>query len=99
MMQSPRVGVGILIHKENRVLLVRRRNAHGDGTWSTPGGHLDAGERPEDAAVREALEETGVRAADVQFLAATNDVMSDGAEALHHALVQGAVGSGRGAGG
>lgn len=77
-MQSPRVGVGILIHSDNQVLLVRRRNVHGDGTWSTPGGHLDAGERPEDAAVREAMEETGIRVRDVQFLAATNDVMSEG---------------------
>jgi 8-oxo-(d)GTP phosphatase len=42
-----------------RVLVVHRP-AYDD--WSLPKGHLDGGESPPDAAVREVLEETGVRA-------------------------------------
>jgi 8-oxo-dGTP diphosphatase len=74
-MDRPGVGVGILIRRGNEVLLVRRRGAHGAGTWSTPGGHLDFGESPEACARREALEEVGVAIGEVRFRAVTNDVM------------------------
>ena len=40
-----------------RLLLVRQSD---DGTWSTPGGLIEPGERPADAAVREVWEETGL---------------------------------------
>jgi 8-oxo-dGTP pyrophosphatase MutT (NUDIX family) len=40
-----------------RLLLVRQRD---DGVWSTPGGVIEPDERPADAAVREAWEETGL---------------------------------------
>jgi len=74
-----RVGVGVLIRRGDEVLLVRRHGAHGAGTWSTPGGHLEIGETPEDCARREALEEVGVTVGEVAFRALTNDVMeSDG---------------------
>lgn len=58
--QPPRIGVGIIIRKENDVLLVKRKNVHGAGTWSTPGGHLDFGESPSACATCEAYEETGI---------------------------------------
>lgn len=74
-MDHPRVGVGVLIHRGDEVLLVRRRAVHGAGTWSTPGGHLDFGESPETCARREALEEVGVTIGEVRFRAITNDVM------------------------
>jgi 8-oxo-dGTP diphosphatase len=70
----PRVGVGAIIVKDGRVLLLRRRNVHGAGSWSTPGGHLEFGESPEECAIREAEEETGVVIGDVRFVAITNDV-------------------------
>jgi 8-oxo-dGTP diphosphatase len=44
-MNQPRVGVGIVITRGNEVLLIHRHGAHGAGTWSPPGGHLDFGER------------------------------------------------------
>jgi ADP-ribose pyrophosphatase YjhB (NUDIX family) len=40
-----------------RMLLVRHREG---GVWSTPGGMIEPDERPADAAVREAWEETGL---------------------------------------
>jgi 8-oxo-dGTP diphosphatase len=73
-MNEPRVGVAVIIHKGDQVLLIRRTNVHGAGSWSTPGGHLDYGETPEACARREALEETGVEIANIRFKAITNDV-------------------------
>lgn len=54
------VGVGILVLRDGRVLLGRRRGSHGAGTWSAPGGRLEYGESIEDCARRELLEETGL---------------------------------------
>ena len=60
---------------------MRRSRSHGAGTWSPPGGYLEYGERPEDCAIREAKEETGIDVAEVRFLAITNDVFVEG---KHH---------------
>jgi len=68
------VGVGVLIRRDDRLLLIRRRGVHGSGTWSTPGGHLDFGETPEACAIREAEEETGLIVSDVVFRGVTNDL-------------------------
>lgn len=73
----PRVGVGIVIRRGDEVLLMRRRNVHGAGTWSTPGGYLEYGESPEECAAREAMEETGVTVGPVRFLGMTNDLFED----------------------
>lgn len=43
---------------DGRLLLVRQREL---GIWSTPGGMIEPDERPADAVVREAWEETGLR--------------------------------------
>lgn len=76
-MKNPNVGVGIIIADEDKVLLLRRKNVLGDGTWSTPGGYLDFGETPEQCAIREAKEETGMRVDDVSLYGITNDVFPD----------------------
>jgi 8-oxo-dGTP diphosphatase len=73
----PGVGVGVIVERNGKVLLVRRTK-HGAGTWSSPGGYVDLGESPEETAVRETQEETGVRLAGAAFLGLTNDVHPDG---------------------
>jgi 8-oxo-dGTP diphosphatase len=55
------VGVGAWIQEAGRVLLILRANSHGAGTWSCPGGWVEYGENPEDAAIRETMEETGCK--------------------------------------
>ncbi|NVM18457.1 MAG: NUDIX hydrolase [Candidatus Lokiarchaeota archaeon] len=55
----PLVGVGVLLTRDNSLLLVKRKFDPDAGYWAIPGGHLDLGERVEDAAEREAYEETG----------------------------------------
>jgi len=72
--QNPRIGVGVIISRNNKVLLLKRLNVHGAGTWSTPGGHLEFGETPEECATREAKEETDLVIDNVTFKAITNDV-------------------------
>jgi len=74
---EPRVGVAIIITKENQVLLMKRKGIHGQGTWSTPGGHLDFGETPEQCAAREAKEEVGLDVVDIRFQAVTNDMFEE----------------------
>ena len=56
----PIVGVGVLIQKEDEYLLIKRAANPDKGLWSVPGGLVEVGERAVDAAVREALEETGM---------------------------------------
>jgi len=70
----PMVGVGVIVMKDDLILMDKRRNAHGDGDWSVPGGHLEFGESLEQCAAREALEETGVKISNIRFLTVTNDV-------------------------
>ena len=74
MPKTPRVGVGVIIERNGQVLLLKRTNVHGAGTWSTPGGHLEYGESPEECAIREVKEETGVNIGDVRFKGITNDL-------------------------
>ncbi|WP_432976685.1 NUDIX hydrolase [Dactylosporangium sp. CA-233914] len=54
-----------IIVEDGRVLMVRRRESEGQLSWQFPAGKVEPGETDEQAAVREAQEETGltVRAA------------------------------------
>jgi len=56
----PRVGVGALVVKDDRVLMIKRGKAPSKGMWSIPGGHVELGETLQEAAQREVLEETGI---------------------------------------
>jgi ADP-ribose pyrophosphatase YjhB (NUDIX family) len=50
------LGVPIAVIQENKVLLIKREDFE---VWSLPGGEIDSGETPAQAAIREAEEETG----------------------------------------
>ena len=71
---KPQIGIGVILRRENKVLLGLRKNAHGEGTWSFPGGHLEFGEDVEGCAIREVLEETGARITIVRRGPFTNDM-------------------------
>jgi 8-oxo-dGTP diphosphatase len=68
-----RVGVGVFIFKDHKFLMLKRKGAHGSGSWSIPGGHMEFGESLADTAKREAKEETGLEVTNVRFGAYTND--------------------------
>jgi len=76
MKERPLIGVGVIVIKEGEILFGKRRNAHGDGCWSFPGGHLEYGEEIEACARREVLEETGLTISNIRRGAFTNDVFA-----------------------
>lgn len=73
----PRIGVGVFIFKDGKFVMGCRRGAHGEGSWSVPGGHLEYGETPEQTAAREVMEEIGVKIKNIRFGGITNDVFAD----------------------
>jgi 8-oxo-dGDP phosphatase len=66
----PRAAVMVLVDDQDRVLMMwRHRFVQDRWGWELPGGLIDAGEEPEQAAIRELEEETGYRAGRVEHLA------------------------------
>ena len=57
---DPKVGVGVAVVENGRLLLVKRAMNPERGKWSLPAGFVDQGEDPKETATREALEETGL---------------------------------------
>jgi ADP-ribose pyrophosphatase YjhB (NUDIX family) len=55
--QDPKVAAGCIVEDADGIVLLRRSIEPGYGKWVFPGGYVDSGERVEDAAVRETLEE------------------------------------------
>ncbi|HTY23586.1 MAG TPA: NUDIX hydrolase [Desulfomonilaceae bacterium] len=73
----PLVGVGALITRDDRVVLVRRGTQPAKGEWSIPGGLVNVGETLKDAVVREALEETGLEVEPVELLELVERIFHD----------------------
>jgi 8-oxo-dGTP diphosphatase len=69
MTEPDRLAVAVaVIAEQGCVLLVHRRADDGAPSWVLPGGKLEAGEEPGEAAAREALEETGLTVRPVRIL-------------------------------
>jgi len=71
------VGVGVIILKDDKVLLGKRKGNHGGGTWSIPGGKLEFMESVEDCARREILEEVGITIKNLRKGTYTNNIFLD----------------------
>lgn len=81
------VGFGVMILKDNKVLLGKRHEdpekadseLHGEGTWTMPGGKIKFKESFEEAAYRETLEETGIELnkESLKVISLTNDIVED----------------------
>ncbi len=78
MEERPKVGVGVIIIKNGKALMLKRKGSHGEGTWCFPGGHMEFGEQFFDTAIREAEEEAGIKTANPRFICITNDVFKEG---------------------
>lgn len=77
-MDRPKIGIGVIISRDGALLLRKRVGKHGTDTWSFPGGHLEKGETPQECAIRETMEEAGLRIESARIVAVTNDFFPDG---------------------
>jgi len=63
------LGVGGVLWRDGKVLLVQRAHNPGQGAWTIPGGYVDQDEKAAEAAAREIREETGVNSEAVSLIA------------------------------
>ena len=85
----PHIGVGILLIRDEKLLLVKRKFEPDAGFWSIPGGHLELGERTEAAAEREGFEETGFKVKISRLAGIIDKIMHDksGKIEFHYVLI------------
>jgi len=90
--RNPLPTADVVIEVGDRIVLVRRK--HPPPGWAIPGGFVEVGETVETAAVREALEETGLRVTLTALLGVYSDPARD---PRHHTISTVYVGSAEGA--
>jgi len=85
----PHVGVGVLLVRDNTLLLIKRKYNPDAGYWSIPGGHLDLGEKVQIAAERETYEETGFKVKVTKLAGIIDKIMydHDGKIEYHYVLL------------
>lgn len=85
----PIVGIGIVVIKEDSVLLVRRGKPPNVGAWTLPGGAQELGETTEQAGRRELLEETGLEVDTLHFAATVDNIRrdADGRIRFHYTII------------
>lgn len=72
--ESPKVGTGVWIVKDGKVLLGKRYAGTQAGTWCTPGGKLEMFEDIATCTEREVKEECGLSIKNIRFITVTNDI-------------------------
>ena len=77
--KHPLPGVGALIIRRNKIVLVERGRDPLKGYWSLPGGLIEPGEKIEDALVREVREETGLLVRPAKMFEIFERIMPDAA--------------------
>ena len=85
----PYVGVGVIVFRDQEVLLVKRNKDPNKGHWSIPGGRQMLGETISEAAQRELLEETGVKVDPLLLVDVVDAIIPDAEGKLkyHYTLV------------
>ena len=87
--EHPIIGVGAVIVRGERALLVRRATEPLKDEWSVPGGVLELGEKLRVGAAREALEETGLTVEVGEVLDVFDSIFpdADGRTQYHFVLI------------
>jgi ADP-ribose pyrophosphatase YjhB (NUDIX family) len=84
---APLVGVGAVLVKDGRVLLVRRGNEPMKGRWSLPGGLLELGESLTDGVVREVREETGLIVEPIELIELFDSIHREEERVRYHYVI------------
>ena len=82
--KHPKVGVGVMITRNDKVLMGLRKGSHGEGEWSFPGGHLDWGESVFQTAIRESMEETGLVVSDIELISVADEMRYIDTDGKHY---------------
>jgi len=87
--ERPVVAVGVVVIKDDRILLVKRSKPPKSAEWSIPGGAQELGETAVDAAIREVYEETAITIGKPHFLEVVDyiDRDDDGSVRHHYTLI------------
>jgi ADP-ribose pyrophosphatase len=75
--REPKVGVGCLVLRKDKILLVKRKYPPNPGKWSIPGGHMELGESILETAARELEEETGLKGKPLGVVNVDDFIMKD----------------------
>ena len=86
---APIPAVGVVVRRGDRIVMIRRAKEPYLGWWTFPGGAIEVGEHIQDAARREALEETGLRIEIEDVVAVIDNVVrdSEGSVQFHYLIV------------
>ena len=76
--KRPIAGVGVVVLRDDQVLMIRRGREPRIGQWSIPGGKQELGETWQETAVREVLEETGVEIDVIGIVDVVDAIVRDG---------------------
>ena len=86
--KQPIVGVGVIIIRDGKILLEKRKNEPGRGQWSIPGGLIELGESAKETAVREVEEETGLEVESPMLIDVVDNVTQDiNGEVKYHFVI------------
>jgi len=87
--RRPIVGLGVVVWKQDRVLLIKRGKHPRKNQWSIPGGAQELGETVEQGAIREVKEETGVEIKVLGLIDVVDGIFADNAGEVsdHYTLV------------
>ena len=85
-MEKPlNVALGAVVH-DGKILLLKRVKSPYKGYWALPGGMVEFGEHPQETAVREVKEETGLDATFEGMKAILSEVLHNGDKVEHFLL-------------